>query len=316
MFIYDFEKPIYEIEKRIDDLKKLAGKKGMDISKEIRMLEKKKDELIKEKFSHLSIEEVVKIARHPSRPYTLDYIERIAVDFIELHGDRRFADDRAMVTGLAKIDEFKVAIIGHQKGKNTKENLRRNFGMAHPEGYRKALRVMKLAEKFKLSVVTLIDTPGAYPGVGAEERGQAEAIATNLYEMAGLRVPIVVVVTGEGGSGGALGIGVGDKVGMLSHAFYSVISPEGCSSILWRDAEHTKEAAKAMRITARDLYEVGVIDEIIEEPVGGAHRNYDEMARRVKAFIVKTLSELVPLTEKEILENRWKKIRKMTTQFL
>ncbi|MCD6133440.1 MAG: acetyl-CoA carboxylase carboxyltransferase subunit alpha [Deltaproteobacteria bacterium] len=316
MFIYDFEKPIYEIERRIDDLKKLAGKKGMDISKEIRMLEKKKDELIKEKFSHLSIEEVVKIARHPSRPYTLDYIERIAVDFIELHGDRRFADDRAMVTGLAKIDDFKVAIIGHQKGKNTKENLRRNFGMAHPEGYRKALRVMKLAEKFKLSVVTLIDTPGAYPGVGAEERGQAEAIATNLYEMAGLRVPIVVVVTGEGGSGGALGIGVGDKVGMLSHAFYSVISPEGCSSILWRDAEHTKEAAKAMRITARDLYEVGVIDEIIEEPVGGAHRNYDEMARRVKAFIVKTLSELVPLTEEEILENRWKKIRKMTTQFL
>ncbi len=316
MFIYDFEKPIYEIEKRIDDLKKLAGKKGMDISREIRMLEKKKDELIKEKFSHLSIEEVVKIARHPSRPYTLDYIERIAVDFMELHGDRRFADDRAMVTGLAKIDDFKVAIIGHQKGKNTKENLKRNFGMAHPEGYRKALRVMKLAEKFKLSVVTLIDTPGAYPGVGAEERGQAEAIATNLYEMAGLRVPIVVVVTGEGGSGGALGIGVGDKVGMLSHAFYSVISPEGCSSILWRDAEHTKEAAKAMRITARDLYEVGVIDEIIEEPVGGAHRNYDEMARRVKAFIVKTLSELVPLTEEEILENRWKKIRKMTTQFL
>ena len=316
MFIYDFEKPIYEIERRIDDLKKLAGKKGMDISREIRMLEKKKDELIKEKFSHLSIEEVVKIARHPSRPYTLDYIERIAVDFMELHGDRRFADDRAMVTGLAKIDDFKVAIIGHQKGKNTKENLRRNFGMAHPEGYRKALRVMKLAEKFKLSIVTLIDTPGAYPGVGAEERGQAEAIATNLYEMAGLRVPIVVVVTGEGGSGGALGIGVGDKVGMLSHAFYSVISPEGCSSILWRDAEHTKEAAKAMRITARDLYEVGVIDEIIEEPVGGAHRNYDEMARRVKAFIVKTLSELVPLTEEEILENRWKKIRKMTTQFL
>lgn len=316
MFIYDFEKPIYEIERRIDDLKKLAGKKGMDISREIRMLEKKKDELIKEKFSHLSIEEVVKIARHPSRPYTLDYIERIAVDFMELHGDRRFADDRAMVTGLAKIDDFKVAIIGHQKGKNTKENLKRNFGMAHPEGYRKALRVMKLAEKFKLSIVTLIDTPGAYPGVGAEERGQAEAIATNLYEMAGLRVPIVVVVTGEGGSGGALGIGVGDKVGMLSHAFYSVISPEGCSSILWRDAEHTKEAAKAMRITARDLYEVGVIDEIIEEPVGGAHRNYDEMARRVKAFIVKTLSELVPLTEEEILENRWKKIRKMTTQFL
>lgn len=316
MFVYDFEKPIYEVERKIEDLKRLAGKKGMDISKEIKILEEKKDDLIKERFSHLSIDEIVKIARHPSRPYTLDYIERIATDFIEFHGDRRFADDKAMIAGLANIDDFKVVIIGQQKGKNTKENLRRNFGMAHPEGYRKALRLMKLAEKFNLGIVTLIDTPGAYPGIGAEERGQAEAIAANLYEMAGLRVPIVIIITGEGGSGGALGIGVGDRVAMLSYAIYSVISPEGCSSILWRDAEHTKEAAKAMRIIAHDLYKADIVDEIIEEPVGGAHRDYDEMAKRLKAFIVKSLSEFVPLSEKKILENRWKKIRKMTTQFL
>jgi len=316
MFVYDFEKPIYEIEKKIEDLKRLSKKKRINISKEIEILEKKKVDLIREKFSHLSIDEIVKVARHPSRPYTLDYIERIATNFMEIHGDRRFGDDKAIVAGLAHIDGFKVMIIGHQKGKNTKENLKRNFGMAHPEGYRKALRLMKLAEKYNLGIVTFIDTPGAYPGIGAEERGQAEAIATNLYEMAGLRVPVVVVVTGEGGSGGALGIGVGDKIGMLSHAIYSVISPEGCSSILWRDAKHIKEAAQAMRITAQDLHGLGVIDEIIEEPVGGAHRNYDEIASRIKDFIVKSLSEIVPLNKKKILENRWKKIRKMTTQFL
>ncbi len=316
MFLLDFEKPLYEIEEKIENLRRMASEKGIDVLEEIEALEKKKNEIIKREFENLSVDKIVRIARHPNRPYTLDYVERIVDEFTEVHGDRRFADDKAIVTGFGYIDGQKVAIIGHQKGKNTKDNLYRNFGMANPEGYRKSQRVMRLAAKFNIPIVTFVDTPGAYPGIGAEERGQSEAIASNLYTMFEVEVPIVVVVTGEGGSGGALAIASGDRIGMLEFAIYGVISPEGCSSILWRDTEHSIDAAKAMRITSRDLYELGVIDEIIKEPLGGAHRDYDKAAEYVKEFITKSFEELLPLPKKKLLERRWKKWRSMTTQFL
>ncbi len=316
MFLLDFEKPLYEIEEKINNLRQMASERGIDVLSEIEALEKKKNEIIKREFENLSVDKIVRIARHPNRPYTLDYVEHIVDDFTEVHGDRRFADDKAIVTGFGYIDGQKVAIVGHQKGKNTKDNLYRNFGMANPEGYRKSQRVMRLAEKFNIPIVTFVDTPGAYPGIGAEERGQSEAIASNLYTMFEVEVPIVVVITGEGGSGGALAIASGDRIGMLEFAIYGVISPEGCSSILWRDTEHAVDAAKAMRITSKDLYELGVIDEIIKEPLGGAHRDYKEAAKNVKDFIKRSFEELLPLTKKKLLERRWKKWRSMTTQFL
>ena len=316
MLVLDFEKPLQEIEEQIANLKRMAQERGIDVLKEIEQLENKKNEILKREFENLSIDKIIKIARHPNRPYTLDFVKYIVDDFTEVHGDRRFADDKAIVTGFGYIDGQRVAIIGHQKGKNTKDNLYRNFGMANPEGYRKSQRVMKLAEKFNMPVVTFVDTPGAYPGIGAEERGQSEAIASNLKLMFELEVPIVVVVTGEGGSGGALAIASGDKIGMLEFAIYGVISPEGCSSILWRDKEHSIDAAKAMRVTAKDLFELGIIDEIIKEPLGGAHRDYEAISKNVKDFIVRSFSELLPLPKRKLLKKRWEKWRKMTTQFL
>ncbi len=316
MLVLDFEKPLYEIEERINNLKEMASSKGIDVLKEIEALEKKKNEIIKSEFENLTVDKIIKIARHPNRPYTLDYVNQIVQDFTEVHGDRLFADDKAIVCGFGYIDKQKVAVIGHQKGKNTKDNLYRNFGMANPEGYRKTQRVMKLAEKFNIPIITFVDTPGAYPGIGAEERGQSEAIARNLYVMFETEVPIIVVVTGEGGSGGALAIASGDRIGMLEFSIYGVISPEGCSSILWRDTEHSVDAAEAMHVTSKDLYELGIIDEIIQEPLGGAHRDYKQAANNVKDFIVRNLKELKSLNKKKLIEKRWKKWREMTTQFL
>ncbi|WP_291490221.1 acetyl-CoA carboxylase carboxyltransferase subunit alpha [Desulfurella sp.] len=316
MFIYDFERPIYEIEEEIENLRQMAQNSSIDVHQEIEALERKKNEIIKKEFENLSIDKVIKIARHPNRPYTLDFVNYIVKDFVEVHGDRLFADDKAIVTGFGYIDKYKVAIIGHQKGRNTKENLYRNFGMANPEGYRKSQRVMKLAEKFNLPIVTFVDTPGAYPGVGAEERGQSEAIARNLYIMSGLKVPIICIITGEGGSGGALALSVGDKIAMLEFAIYGVISPEGCSSILWRDGNHVVEAAKAMHVTAKDLYNLKVIDDIIQEPLGGAHRNPQQAAYSIKNYIIDNLKELTRNNAKKLLDKRWEKWRAMTTNFL
>ncbi|HDN59160.1 MAG: acetyl-CoA carboxylase carboxyl transferase subunit alpha [Candidatus Neomarinimicrobiota bacterium] len=302
--ILDFEKPIVELEKKIQEMKDISAANGMDLSGEIKSLEAKLEKLIKKTYSNLTRWQRVQLARHPARPYTLDYISRICSEFIEVHGDRFFGDDKAIVTGFGVIDDFKVVIIGQQKGRSTKENLYRNFGMPHPEGYRKALRVMKLAEKFNKPVISFIDTPGAYPGIGAEERGQAEAIARNLFEMSRLRVPILIVVIGEGASGGALGIGVGDRILVMENTWYSVISPEGCASILFRDASKAPIAAEAMKVTAYDLGELGIADEIIPEPIGGAHRDYDMAAKYVKETIVRHLRELLQIPVDELVERR------------
>jgi acetyl-CoA carboxylase carboxyl transferase subunit alpha len=307
----DFEKPILELERKIEELKKFTSEKKIDLSSEIKKLEEKLKTVKKEVFENLTPWQRVQIARHPKRPYTLDYINRLMSDFIELHGDRYFGDDKAIVGGLAKIDAQKIMVIGHQKGRDTKENLMRNFGSAHPEGYRKSLRLMKLAEKFDIPIVVFIDTPGAYPGIGAEERGQAQAIAHNLREMVKIAVPIIVLVIGEGGSGGALGVGIGDKICVLENAYYSVISPEGCAAILWKDRAKTPEAAEALRLTAKDLLELGVIDEVLPEPLGGAHRDPEGMAATVKETIKRLLKELAELSKKELLETRYKKFRKM-----
>ncbi|MCK4448622.1 MAG: acetyl-CoA carboxylase carboxyltransferase subunit alpha, partial [Candidatus Marinimicrobia bacterium] len=261
--------------------------------------------------SNLNRWQRVQLARHPNRPYTMDYIERITSDFIELHGDRYFADDKAIITGLATIEGRKIVLIGHQKGKNTKDNIYRNFGMPHPEGYRKALRVMKLAEKFNKPIVSLIDTPGAYPGIGAEERGQAEAIAKNLFEMSRLRVPVLIVIIGEGASGGALGIGIGDRILLLENTWYSVISPEGCASILYHDAGKAPIAAEAMKVTARDLEKLGIADEIITEPPGGAHRNPSKMAEILKEAILRNLDELSKIPIDELIKKRIAKFSQM-----
>ena len=302
--ILDFEKPIVELEKKIQEMKDISAANGMDLSGEIKSLEAKLEKLIKKTYSNLTRWQRVQLARHPARPYTLDYISRICSEFIEVHGDRFFGDDKSIVTGFGVIDDFKVVIIGQQKGRSTKENLYRNFGMPHPEGYRKALRVMKLAEKFNKPVISFIDTPGAYPGIGAEERGQAEAIARNLFEMSRLRVPILIVVIGEGASGGALGIGVGDRILVMENTWYSVISPEGCASILFRDASKAPIAAEAMKVTAYDLGELGIADEIIPEPIGGAHRDYDMAAKYVKETIVRHLRELLQIPVDELVERR------------
>ena len=307
----DFEKPILELERKIEELKNLTETEKIDLSSEIKQLGQRLEKLKRETFENLNAWQRVQVARHPKRPYTMDYVNLIMKDFVELHGDRLFSDDKAIVCGTAKINGQKIILIGHQKGRNTKDNLLHNFGCAHPEGYRKAIRAMKLAEKFALPIVIFIDTPGAYPGIGAEERGQAHSIAYNLREMTAIGVPIVIFVIGEGGSGGALGIGVGDKVCILENAYYSVISPEGCAAILWRDRAKAPEAAEALKLTARDLLKMGIVDEIIKEPLGGAHRDPETCAKNIKTAIKKYLQQLLPLPKKELLENRYKKFRKI-----
>jgi len=309
--VLDFEKPIIELENKIKELEKFTSVENIDLSEEISKLNKRLDKLRKEIFDNLSSWQKVQLSRHPDRPYTMDYIDMITDDFTEIHGDRHFSDDRALIAGFAKIGNQKIVMLGHQKGRDMKENLERNFGCAHPEGYRKAIRVMRLGEKFNLPIVALIDTPGAYPGVGAEERGQAEAIAYNLREMSGLKVPIIVFVIGEGGSGGALGIAVGDKIFVLENAYYSVISPEGCAAILWREKAKTPDAAKALKLTAPELLELGVIDGIIKEPVGGAHRDPAFTAGEIKKTILKNLEFLSKVSGEELIENRYNKYRKI-----
>ena len=307
----EFEKSVVELEKRIEELQQAAVEDKVDNSREVDRLKRNAARLKMEIFSNLTPWQITQIARHPLRPYTLDYIPRIFNDFIELHGDRNFRDDPAIVGGLATFDGESVIVIGHQKGRTTKEKVFRNFGMPNPEGYRKALRLMSMAERFKKPIITFIDTPGAFPGIGAEERGQAEAIAKNLMVMSRFKVPIIVVVIGEGGSGGALAIGVGDKVLMLEYATYSVISPEGCAAILWKDGSKSDIAAKALKITASDLYSMGIIDEIVKEPLGGAHQDTDGMANTMKESIARTLKELKNLSMDELIDLRYKKYRKM-----
>ncbi len=307
--ILEFEKPIAELENKLRELRASSQGQSLDFESEIRKLDGKLREKTVEIFQNLSAWQIAQLARHPSRPYTLDYIGHICEEFHELAGDRAFADDAAIVGGLGRIDGKAVMIIGHQKGRDTKQKIRRNFGMPRPEGYRKALRLMQMAERFRLPLVTLIDTPGAYPGVGAEERGQSEAIARNLLEMAKLRVPIVCTVIGEGGSGGALAIGVGDRVNMLQFSTYSVITPEGCASILWRDAGKAKDAAEQMGITAKRLLGLGLIDKIVREPTGGAHRNPVQMARRLKAVLLNELDALEGVPVATLLDNRYRRLR-------
>ncbi|GMV05602.1 MAG: acetyl-coenzyme A carboxylase carboxyl transferase subunit alpha [Gemmatimonadota bacterium] len=303
----EFERDIVEIQGQIDKLLDLAARKGIDVSDEVVVLRDKLQTLKEQTYDSLRPIEQVQVARHPRRPYTQDYIDRVFTDWIELHGDRAFRDDEAIVGGWARLAGRSVMVIGHQKGRDMKENLRRNFGMPHPEGYRKALRLMRQAEKFGRPVVTLIDTPGAYPGIGAEERGQAEAIAMNLREMARLRTPLVSVVIGEGGSGGALALGVTDRILMLEHSVYSVISPEGCAAILWRSAEHREKAAEALRLTSANLKELGVCDEIVPEPAGGAHSDWDAAAENLGDALITVLNELSALPVDSLLEQRWAK---------
>ncbi len=308
----DFEQPIAELEAKIDELQYLGeGSTEINAAEEIARLRSKSQALTRSLFANLTPWQVAQLARHPQRPYTLDYIPQVFTDFDELHGDRMYADDAAIVGGPARLAGKPVMLIGQQKGRDTKERVRRNYGMPKPEGYRKALRLMKLAERFRMPVVTLIDTPGAYPGVGSEERNQSEAIARNLFEMARLRVPVVSCVIGEGGSGGALGIGVGDRVAVLEHAYYSVISPEGCAGILWKSVEFKAEAARALRFRSRDLKEFGVIDAVIEEPAGGAHRHPRQMATRLKTWLVRSLRSLVDQPVETLVSDRYEKFRRM-----
>ena len=309
--VLDFERPILELERKIKELKSLALDGSIDLGEEIKTLEARLEKLKKEVFESLTPWQRVQIARHPKRPYTADYINMTMMDFMEIHGDRMFGDDKAMIGGFAKIDGEKVLVLGHQKGRDTKENLMRNFGSAHPEGYRKAMRMMELANKFDIPIVAFIDTPGAYPGIGAEERGQANSIAHNLREMMLLKVPIIVIVIGEGGSGGALGIGIGDRVYVMENAYYSVISPEGCAAILWKDRLKAPQAAEVLRLTARDLLNLGIIDEEIPEPLGGAHRDPEKAAQAIKKVIKKALKELKTIPKGELLELRYKKFRRM-----
>ena len=307
----DFEQPIADLESKIEELRLVQSDSAVDISEEITRLKKKSDELTKDTYAKLEPWQVVKVARHAQRPYTLDYIDLIFTDFHELHGDRAFADDAAIVGGLARFEGQPCMVIGHQKGRDTKENLLRNFGSAHPEGYRKALRLMRMAEKFSMPVVTLIDTPGAFPGIGAEERNIAEAIAFNLREMMLLRTPIVAVVIGEGGSGGALGIGIADKVLMMENAYYSVISPEGCAAILWKHREHAPEAAQALKLSAQDLKRLGIIGSIIPEPAGGAHHDHAAAASNLKQAVAEAIGELSALSAEQLLEKRYQNFRAM-----
>jgi len=304
----DFEQPIAELEAKIEELRYVGDDSEININEEVARLKAKSEAQTRSIFSKLSPWQIARVARHESRPYTLDYLKILSPDFQELHGDRMYADDPAIVGGVGRLDGRVCMFIGHQKGRDTKERVRRNYGMPKPEGYRKAQRLMRLAEKFGLPVVTFIDTPGAYPGVGAEERGQSEAIAFSLYLMAGLRTPIVSVVIGEGGSGGALAIGVADRLLMLQYGIYSVISPEGCASILWKSAEKAEIAAEAMRITASSLSEFGLVDEVLEEPLGGAHRNPAEAAEVIRNALLKSLDELDQLSTEQLLEERQKRL--------
>ena len=309
--VLDFEKPIVEIQKKIDELKKMSEESGMDLDNQIETFEKQAQDYKKELYSKLKPSQKLQIARHPERPKFLDYVELMCEDFIELHGDREGMDDRAIIGGIAKMNGKPVMIIGIQKGKTTKENLEYNFGMPQPQGYRKALRLFNHANKFNLPIVTLIDTPGAYPGIKAEETGQGGAIAVNLREMAKLNVPIISIITGEGCSGGALGLAVANRVMMLEHAYYTVISPEGCASILWRDAARFADAAEALKITSKDLLEFDIIDEEISEPLGGAHTNYAEVTNNMKSSIMNALDELSKKSSEELRNERYDKFRKM-----
>jgi len=305
----DFEKPITELEKKIQELKSFISEKKIDLSSEVKKLEERLEHLRRDTYTNLTPWQRVQLARHQQRPYTLDYINMIMSDFVELHGDRLFGDDKALVCGLAKIEKKKLLVMGHQKGRDTKGNLKRNFGCAHPEGYRKALRLMQLAEEFGLPVVIFIDTPGAYPGIGAEERGQSQAIALNLREMMQISTPILSIVIGEGGSGGALGVGVADRVAVLENSYYSVISPEGCAAILWKDGAKAPQAAEVLKLTGQDLLKMGIIDEIIPEPFGGAHHDPQKSGQNIKEAILRNLKELDSLEKKKLLELRYKKFR-------
>ena len=304
----DFEQPIAELESKIDELSSMEGNASLNISEEVTLLKEKSLSLTESIFADLSSWQVAQLARHPQRPYTLDYIKRIFSDFDELHGDRTFGDDAAIVGGVARLDGRPVMIIGHQKGRDIKEKVRRNFGMPQPEGYRKAMRLMQMAERFKMPLLTFIDTPGAYPGIEAEERGQSEAIARNLAVMASLRTPIIANVIGEGGSGGALAIGVCDHLQMLQYSTYSVISPEGCASILWKSAEHAPLAAEAMGLTAPRLHELGLVDNVIPEPLGGAHRDHDSTADALKASLIEHLERLSQKDEETLMVERYQRL--------
>jgi len=310
-YTLEFEKPLAELERQIDELKRLATQRELDVGRELEPLEQKLAELRNEIYKNLTAYQRVQVARHPRRPYTLDYLHSVFTDFVELHGDRLFRDDPAIVGGLARVNGQSVVVIGQQKGRDTKDNLRRNFGMPHPEGYRKALRLMKLGERFGIPVVTLIDTPGAYPGLGAEERGQAEAIAHNLEEMAVLKTPLLAVIIGEGGSGGALALALADRVIMFENAVYSVISPEGCAAILWRDASQRERAAESLKLTAPDLMGLGVIDEILPEPPGGAHADHETAAATLGAALRRHLSELTKVRPEKLVRRRAEKYLRM-----
>ena len=307
----DFEKPLFELQRKLRDLKSHSDEHDVDLGEAVKAIESKIRDTRRQIYGHLTAWQRVQIARHVQRPFALDYVERCFSNWIELHGDRRFADDKAMPCGMAMLGSQRCVVLTHQKGRNTKENVMRNFGCAHPEGYRKALRLMRLAEKFGMPIVALIDTPGAFPGIGSEERHISEAIAVNLREMMKLRVPIIAAVIGEGGSGGALGIGVADHVMILENAYYSVISPEACSAILWRDRRHAAEAAEALKLTAQDLLKLEVVDEIISEPEGGAHRDYDSVAANVGTALRQTLQRLSKVAIPELLEKRYQKFRRM-----
>jgi acetyl-CoA carboxylase carboxyl transferase subunit alpha len=307
----DFEKPIIELEEKLADIRSHSREHDVDVDTEVRRMEEKIEATKRQIYLNLTPWERVQIARHPARPYTLDYLQLSFCNYIELHGDRLFADDRAMPGGFATIEDRKCVVIGHQKGRELKENIKRNFGCANPEGYRKALRLMRIAEKFGLPFVTLIDTPGAYPGVGSEERHISEAIAVNLREMMTLRTPIVSVVIGEGGSGGALGIGVADRVLMLENSYYSVISPEGCAAILWKHRKHAPEAAAALKLTAKDLLELGIIDEVVPEPLGGAHQDHEAAITNLKSAVARQLDDLCDQPVTKLLEKRYEKFRKI-----
>lgn len=306
----EFEQPIYELETRLHELERSADGRP-ETESEVRRLRRELTDVTKQIYENLDPWQTVQVARHRDRPYTADYLSLVFEEFVELHGDRHFGDDRAILTGFAKLDQHKVMVIGHQKGRTYKERTACYFGCAHPEGYRKAMAKMNMAAKYGLPVITFIDTPGAYPGVGAEERGQAWVIAENMYEMSRLQTPVICIVIGEGGSGGAVGIGVGDRVAMLQHAYYSVISPEGCAGILWKGHEHAETAAKALRFTSKDLLDFGVVDTVIPEPLGGAHRDHHQMATRAKIFLVKALRELLALPTDQLLEQRYEKFRRM-----
>ncbi len=305
-----FEQPILELEHQLAELRE-SGRSGDAYKQEVRQLKKQIADTTREIYENLSPWQTVQVARHKDRPYTSDYLSMVFDEFVELHGDRHFGDDRALITGFGKLDQFKVMVVGHQKGRTYKERTECFFGCAHPEGYRKALAKIQLAAKYQLPVITIIDTPGAYPGIGAEERGQAWVIAQNMYEMSRMQTPIICLVIGEGGSGGALGIGVGDRVAILQHAYYSVISPEGCSGILWKSGEYAQQAAESLRFTSDHLDRLGVVDEVIPEPLGGAHRDHQQMAVQIKQYLVKTLRSLVKIPVDELLQQRYEKFRKM-----